>query len=146
MNTSQTQAKTPSWWDEKHTSAWERAKEALRRDWEQTKADFSDGGTDLNQGASDTLRQALGKQALPPAQVPNPDDAIEDEDTLPRERWETAEPALRYGYGAREQFGGTSPWDDDLEKQLESDWDTLGSGRSWDDVRHHVRRGWAGRL
>ncbi len=31
----------PQWWTDQHTSTWDRVKEALRRDWEQTKADLS---------------------------------------------------------------------------------------------------------
>lgn len=57
---------TPHWWTESHTSAWERAKEAFRRDWEQTKADFSSKGVDLHQNAGDTVKQALGAEPLPP--------------------------------------------------------------------------------
>ena len=60
-------ATNPNWWNDTHASAWERTKEALRRDWEQTKADFSSGGTDLNQNVTDTVKQAAGSQPVPPA-------------------------------------------------------------------------------
>jgi hypothetical protein len=48
-------------------------KEALKRDLEQTKADVSGGnaGIDLDQDASDTLKQALGKEPTPPKGIPN---------------------------------------------------------------------------
>ncbi|WP_162143945.1 hypothetical protein WMF27_10850 [Sorangium sp. So ce281] len=37
-------------------------KEALRRDWEQTKADFTNNkGQELNQDVDDTVQQALGR-------------------------------------------------------------------------------------
>lgn len=50
-------------------AAWERVKDAFRRDWMQTKADFSgDGASSLNQNAGDTVVQALGA-----AQMPAPD-------------------------------------------------------------------------
>jgi hypothetical protein len=49
-----TSHKNPSWWTDGHTSAWERTKEALHRDWEQTKADVSD-------------RETGGRQASHPA-------------------------------------------------------------------------------
>lgn len=41
-------------------------KEALRRDWEQTKADLTrKRGHDLHQTAADTARQVLGIEPLP---------------------------------------------------------------------------------
>ncbi len=41
----------------------EQAKEALKNDWEQTKADMpGDGGQDQDQDVDDTLHQAAGKQ------------------------------------------------------------------------------------
>ncbi len=40
------------------------AKEALQRDWEQTKSDIPGlDGTDLDQDVSDTVKQATGKDA-----------------------------------------------------------------------------------
>ena len=46
----------PQWWSTQQTSTWERVKEALARDWEQTKADFSNEyGKDLDQDAVDTV-------------------------------------------------------------------------------------------
>ena len=62
----------PAWWTDKHSSSWERVKHALRRDWEQTKGDLADNGVDLNQGACDTIRQALGTQPIPKDDLPNP--------------------------------------------------------------------------
>jgi len=69
----------PAWWSEGNSSSWDRMKAAIRRDWEQTKADFGGvgSGKDLNQNAGDTVRQASGKQPVPPVQMPNspsPDD------------------------------------------------------------------------
>ena len=49
-------------------------KEALRRDWEQTKHDFSKSkGRELHQGVGDTVKQAAGKEPIPPVDRPNPD-------------------------------------------------------------------------
>jgi len=49
-------------------------KEALKRDLEQTKHDFNKKkGADLNQGVGDTLKQAAGKEPIPPPFVPNID-------------------------------------------------------------------------
>lgn len=57
----------PQWWTETHTSTWDRVKEALRRDWEQTKSDLSSSDAlDLNQSIGDTVKQAAGAQPLPP--------------------------------------------------------------------------------
>ena len=53
----------PSWWsDEVHGSAWERAQEAMRRDWAQTKHDLHLGGHEMNQSLTDTLKQAAGQE------------------------------------------------------------------------------------
>jgi len=60
----------PSWWNNMHSSAWERVSEAFRRDWEQTKADFSvTKGRDLNQNVTDTVKQVVGKDGVPPLTV-----------------------------------------------------------------------------
>ena len=65
----------PQWWNDKHTSTWDRVKAALQRDWEQTKADFSSDRPDLNQEIGDTLKQSAGKQPIPPLSVKTrPDD------------------------------------------------------------------------
>jgi len=120
----------PSWWNESHNSAWERTKEALHRDWEQTKADFSDRGKELNQDAGDTVKQAAGKEPIPPGGLPNAGS------------WNDIEPAVRYGYGARQHYQGRE-WNAELERDLEKDW--RGSGESsWERVKDTVRRGWNG--
>lgn len=69
-------ATRPQWWTDKHTSTWDRVKEALRRDWEQTKADLSSSdAADLNQNIGDTVKQAAGTQPLPPPSMKTrPDD------------------------------------------------------------------------
>jgi hypothetical protein len=121
----------PSWWTDNHSSSWERTKEALRRDWEQTKADVSDSGRELNQDAGDTIKQASGKQPIPSGNTPNPPDS-----------WDDVEPALRYGYGARQHYANEE-WNDELESRLRKDWDSSSSGgSSWDRVKNAVRRGW----
>ena len=50
-----------------------KVKEALKRDLEQTKRDITRKGTDLNQDVGDTIRQATGKEPIPPPGVPNLD-------------------------------------------------------------------------
>jgi hypothetical protein len=88
MNTDKNQIKNPSWWNDQHASAWDRVKEALLRDWEQTKADLSGQklGHDLNQDVGDTLKQAAGKQEIPVALKQNvpeqPKDAIKRVEAL----------------------------------------------------------------
>ena len=126
----------PTWWSDEHTSAWERVKAALRRDWEQTKADFSSRGTDLNQGVTDTVKQAVGTEPVPPLHQPNRD---ADSDST----WERVETEHRYGVGARHHHGADEPdWNDRVESKLKEEWQDLKSGRTWDEVRSSVRRGW----
>lgn len=79
------ETKRPSWWTDQHTSSWDRVKEAFRRDWEQTKADLSGqkSGRDINQDVGDTIKQAAGKQPIPPLNKQNlPDDPEEASDRL----------------------------------------------------------------
>jgi len=124
----------PSWWNEVHSSAWESSKEALRRDWEQTKADLGAGGHELNQSVADTLKQASGQQPTPPGNRPNPPD-VDDLD------WAAAEQSVRYGYGAGIQHPDAA-WDDALEGRLRQDWETTLTDTPWVKVKHAVKRGW----
>jgi hypothetical protein len=123
--------KRPAWWDRQCESTWERIKEALRRDWEQTKAHLSDGGTELNQDLGDTIEQAIGTKPLPPPDQPTPD-----------ADWSDAEPALRYGQGARRHYADEADWNDRLEGKLRDEWTELETGRSWDQAKDQVKRGW----
>jgi hypothetical protein len=69
----------PNWWSDKHNSAWDRAREALHRDWEQTKSDFSSkGGVDLNQNVGDTVKQMAGAAGVPPLTVKTRPDTPEE--------------------------------------------------------------------
>lgn len=69
----------PNWWNDKHNSAWDRAREALHRDWEQTKSDFSGkGGVDLNQNVGDTVKQMTGAAVVPPLTVKTRPDTPEE--------------------------------------------------------------------
>jgi hypothetical protein len=124
----------PSWWNDVHSSAWDRSKEALRRDWEQTKADWGVGGHELNQSLGDTLRQASGQEPTPPGNRPN---ALPSGDL----GWADAEPSIRYGYGAGLHHA-ESDWDDELEGRLRRDWETTLTDTPWVRVKHAVRRGW----
>jgi hypothetical protein len=130
----------PKWWTTEHASSWERIRDAMKRDWEQTKNDLGAGGRDLDQDVDDTVKQAAGKQPIPPvaqANAPGGGDG-----RLP---WDDAEPALAYGYGAAHKYGGQAAWDDRVESDLRSEWETgqsSGLGRKWEDVKSLVRRGY----
>jgi hypothetical protein len=122
--------KNPSWWNDKHEGAWERTKSAMKRDWEQTKSDFSSTkGHDLDQSAGDTVKQAAGKQPIPPGNQPNPS------------KWEDVEPIYRYGVGAREQYG-QQDWNPELESKLANDWRSTDINRPWDEAKGYVRKAW----
>lgn len=145
MNTTST--KNPSWWNDKHASAWDRVKDAFSRDWSQTKADFSkEKGKELDQNVADTVKQASGKDAIPPASTPNlkmnaKKNGATDAYSDVKMDYNDAEPALRYGYGASSQFADHKDWDDKLETKLRGDWDMLKSGQAWDDAKSYVRSG-----
>jgi hypothetical protein len=129
----------PKWWSEKHSNAWDRVKAALKRDWEQTKADLtSDRGRELNQDVGDTVKQAAGKQNIPPPNVPNPPDVESGKDS----DWSRVESSYRYGVGARQQYEAEPEWNARVESKLREEWNDLKSGRTWDEVKGAVRRGW----
>ncbi len=96
------QTTNPKWWTDEHTSTWERTKEALKRDWEQTKHDFgSDKAPDLDQSAGDTVKQAMVKQAMGKQPVPT---------STGTRHWDDDEPGVRYGWGARSQYQDHADW------------------------------------
>lgn len=116
-------SKNPTWWTEEHDSRWDRVKAAFRRDWEQTKHDLgSDKARDLQQSATDTVKQAAGKQQTAGA--------------ITRPSYDEMEPAFRYGHGARSQFGGTS-WNTDLETRVQRDYPG-----DYARDRDYIRRGY----
>jgi hypothetical protein len=125
----------PYWKQQKHGEAWSRARAALERDWAQTKADFT-GSKDLNQTAVDTIRQGLGNDVIPPLTQANSPAASDP-------AWLKAEPAIRYGLGAFEQYGATyEQWNSALEEKLASEWEDMKTGQPFRDVRNHVQHGW----
>lgn len=128
----------PKWWKpETHGSAWERVKESLKRDWEQTKADVHMGGHDIHQKASDTVRQMSGKEDIPNSRSLGSD--------VRRPAWDEVETPMMYGFGARTQYGTQhTKWNDGLERTLRTEWEegSKGTGRTWDQVRDHVRLGY----
>jgi hypothetical protein len=134
----------PTWYKPEYESSWERVKEAVRRDWQQTKHDLHMGGHELNQAVGDTMKQARGKEAVPSINAANPPKVIGE---LSGD-WERVEQPIRYGYAARREFGARhAEWDDDLERELRSQWESPASrgahvDSAWDDVKPHVRRGY----
>jgi hypothetical protein len=135
----------PKWWKEEYTSAWERVREALRRDWQQTAHDLHlRKGHELNQNVGDTLKQAEGKVPIPDINRTNPPRVV---GTLDGD-WEKVEHPMEYGFAARHEFGAAHPrWDEDIDRQLESEWQNQApresqAKRAWSDVRAYVRRGY----
>ena len=126
----------PSWWNENHEGTWDRIKGALKRDWEQTKADVSSKGHDLDQSAGDTVKQAAGKQPIPPGNAPNASPNASKNET-----WDDVEPRYRYGVGAQTQHGGEG-WNDRVESKMREEWTQLKNGQTWDEVKSAVRRAW----
>lgn len=107
-------------WKKEYESGWDRTKEALRRDWEQTKHDFgSKTAPELNQDVSNTVKQAAGKESIPDRMTPNFDEHID---------------AFKYGYGARQHYAGRA-WDANLESEIARDY----SGNFVND-RDYIRR------
>ena len=101
------QYKNPTWWNKDNDSAWERTKAAFKRDWDQTKHDLGGNQPDTNQNVKDTVKQAAGKETIPPRGTPV---------------YEDAEPAYRFGLGARSHYNGKySTWNNDLEADLRRD-------------------------
>ena len=128
----------PIWWKEDvHGSAWSRTREAMKRDWEQTKKDMHVGGHELNQNVSDTVKQAAGKESIPRFDQANPPKVVGN--------WDEVEFPMGYGFGAKTKYGSEYPqWNDRLEGTLKSEWD---SGKSqtrkeWNDVTRWVRHGY----
>lgn len=86
----------------KDDSTWDNIKHAMKRDWEQTKADFgSDNARDMDQDVDDTVKQMFGKDS----------------------NFEDHEPAFRYGHEASQRHGREHPeWNADLERKLEAEY------------------------
>lgn len=127
----------PKWWNTEHNSTWERVKSAMKRDWEQTKSDVTKGGRDLDQDAGDTVKQAMGKQPIPASNQRTPQEPASGKD----QDWDRVADSYRYGVGARHQYKDEPSWNERLESKLKEEWNDLRSGRTWDEVKTFVRRG-----
>jgi hypothetical protein len=149
----------PTWWNEyEHGGAWHRVKEAMRRDLEQTKNNFSLDAPDLNQDLRDTIKQATGAAPIPPPGRKTPPKSGEaDTDrqqdtrqgrkndnngTLKPRPFDEIESPLSYGYAALMQYGSKYPyWDPTLEKTLRDEWTAGNPDEEWEEVAPFVRRG-----
>jgi hypothetical protein len=119
--------KNPKWWSPDNDFAWDHVKLAMKRDWEQAKH-----GNKLNasQNIGHTARQAGGMEPIP---------------SLGKLSFEELEPAFRFGYGARLEYGAAYPqWDDDFEIRVARDWRTMNPTRleTWEQDRSAIRYGW----
>ncbi|MBN9689179.1 MAG: hypothetical protein J0M24_02985 [Verrucomicrobia bacterium] len=118
----------PTWWNSESESSWERIKAAFQRDWDQTKHDLGAQKPDTDQGVGNTVRQAAGKEPIPPRG---------------QRAFADAETAVRFGHGARRHYGKKYPtWSPELEAQLRSDWRTSAPDSAWDEEAPYIRRGW----
>lgn len=106
----------PSWYTDDQDKSWGSAREAFRKDWEQTKHDFgSKTARDLGQDAGDTVREAT---------------------TGVKNDFETHESSFRFGHAARSHYGKTHPkWSNDLETNLRKDY-----GNDYDRDKDYIRR------
>jgi hypothetical protein len=120
--------KNPNWWTQDNDSAWERVKEAFKRDWDQTKHDFGGKQPDTAQNVSDTVKQASGNEPIPPRGTP---------------AYEKIEPAYRFGYGARSFYRQKHPkWNASLEAELQRDWKASYPQGNWNEDVEYIRYGW----
>jgi hypothetical protein len=124
-----TNYKNPAWWTKDNDSSWDRTKAAFKRDWDQTKHDFGGAKPDTKQNANDTVKQAAGKEAIPPRGA-----------TV----YEKAEPAYRFVYGARSHYGKKhTTWNPELENELKRDWTSSGGQENdWATESQYIHEGW----
>ena len=131
------QQSRPNWYTRDDDNAWERVKEAFRRDWQQTKHDFGAHQPDLNQNVGDTISQAAGSTPAPPANVPNPSHDFDDDHQDAYDERDDA--AYRYGFAAYRHHGPHAEWTTAIEATLRKDW---GDDAAWVRHRNAIRRGW----
>jgi len=128
--TTTTITKNPTWWTNENNSAWERTKAAVERDWDQTKHDLGGKEPQTKQNVTNTVRQASGKESIPPRGEP---------------AYASVEPAHRFGYGARANYKSQHPeWDNNVERELKTEWQELHPDRKndWNDDVKNIRYGW----
>ena len=138
----------PRWWNEQqHGNAWSRAKDALRRDFEQTKNDLTPGAPDLNQDVGDTVKQVMGTAPIPRPGEKTPASKGEMKSDAKGSfkkgmKFEDVEGPLSYGYAARMQYENKFPkWDDKLETTLRGEWSSGNNSQKFDEVVPYIKRG-----
>jgi hypothetical protein len=120
----------PSFWTDEQQSRWDRVKDAMHRDWLQTRSDLSmSRGADLGQTAKKTVKQAAGT-------APGPTSAEAGVG------WDTARHAIRLGHGAATFWASEPAWNHALAARLKDEWEDLDTGIDWVEVRELVRHGW----
>ena len=131
LDNAQSSNRSPAWWQDDHEGGWQRVRSAMKRDWEQTKADLTAGrkGADLNQNVGDTVGQALGKQATPGPSTPNAMNAAELETHVRK--------------AARSQDREAARWAKDAEKAIDKSQAEAGPyGRGWEQAEAPIRYGY----
>ncbi len=122
---------SPTWWEDSHESGWQRARSAMRRDWDQTKSDFTAGrkGADLNQNVGDTVAQALGKKAIPGPNTPNP---------------MTPQESMRHVRNAAKRMDHEAErWAKDAEKAIDKTLtEKTAEAHRWEDAERPIRYGY----
>ncbi|MFI5298000.1 MAG: hypothetical protein ACHREM_07870 [Polyangiales bacterium] len=124
----------PAWWTERHQTAWERVKDAIKRDWRKMKGAVGHpiGHEPDGVGASTASRGANGVRDLS-VHLPSKSRS-----------WKDAEPAVRFGGGARAYFAEDTEWDTDLDRRLAVEWTRFYPNRPWYQERDDARHGWEG--
>jgi hypothetical protein len=117
--------KDPSWWEESHSTGWERDKERLREEWEASERAEGNDDAGLDR-QKDGIREGVSAAKIVSAGLG---------------AWSNAEPAVRYGYGARHHYADDT-WNDQVEERLRADWDATNGDSTWEHVKRAVRRGW----
>lgn len=140
--TTNTDTFKPTWWNEnEHGSAWSRVKAAMKRDWEQTKNDFTPGAPDLGQDVDDTIKQAAGKEPVPAPGTITPPSTSEMKKQA-KKAWSDVESPIAYGYAAKSYYGPAYPqWNDELEGELKKEWNKGKARQKWEDIKDAVRHG-----
>lgn len=116
----------PRWWNTRHDTAWERARRAIRRDWDSAKGEFEGDRRNLDED-SGQLGSGVIEEDTPVSDAPD------------------FENAHRFGVGARLQYGrGNNTWDEPLEDRLREEWADAhpDESGSWERFREAVRYGW----
>lgn len=128
----------PIWWTVEHTVIWEAAEPVLRDEFESRKGEAQRSqikaqGTDNSvfQHGSVTPRNVDVEHAH----------LVPDDDWELGAEWHEVQPAVRFGVGARSQFGDNAAWDDAIETRLREDWGKAYEPSTWERVKRAVKRG-----